>query len=109
MAINLDNKQFKTLNNSDNGEVSDETVFHYRQEGDIIFAAYRGGNIVQGQLIGKIVLANHLEFVYQHINTDKELMTGKCKSYPELDKSGKIILKDSGNGLVKITAKDNQH
>ena len=39
-------------------------------------------------------MENHLEFVYQHINKEKELMTGNCKSYPEYTSSGKIRLKE---------------
>ncbi len=92
--INLNNKKFKSLKNSANGEVSGETTFHYSQHEEIISAAYEGGSILQGQLIGKIFPDNHLEFVYQHINTTKEMMTGHCTSYPELNADGKIILKE---------------
>ena len=103
MKINLDNKRFKTLSNTDNGEVSLETIFHYRQSDEIITATYQGGSILQGQLIGKIFFDNHLEFSYQHINTNKELMTGFCKSYPTINKEGKIILEE----FWQWTCKDN--
>ena len=94
MTVNFNDRQFKSLNNSGNGEVSNDTTFHYRQNENIISASYQGGRILQGQLIGKVFPDNHLEFVYQHINLEKEIMTGKCTSYPEFNDSGKIILRE---------------
>jgi hypothetical protein len=103
MRINLDNKKFKTLCNSENREVSNDTIFHYKQNEDIITATYQGGSILQRQLIGKIFFDNHLEFAYQHINADKELITGLCKSYVSINKEGKIILEE----IWQWTCKDN--
>ncbi len=92
--MNLHHKQFRSLQNSENGEVSGDTLFLYQQNGDIISATYQGGSILQGQLLGKMFDDDHIEFVYQHLNTDMELMTGKCRSYPELNEHGKIILRE---------------
>jgi len=102
MTIDLNNKKFKSEGNSKNGEVSDQTIFHYFQKDEIIWAEYSGGEILKGSIIGKII-DNHLEFVYQHINKKNELMTGNCKSYPEHTKSGKIKLKE----MWKWTCRDN--
>ena len=93
MTFNLNGKQFKTLKNAENGEVSGDTHFVYGQKEDIIWADYSGGQILKGSIIGKIV-DDHLEFVYQHINSENELMTGRCKSYPEMTKDGKLMLKE---------------
>jgi hypothetical protein len=101
MKIDLHNKKFKTQSNTNNGEVSDETIFRYNQNGNIIWANYDGGQIVKGTLIGKLV-NDHLEFVYQHINKEHELMTGKCKSYLEFIEDGKIKL----NEFWQWTCKD---
>jgi len=60
----------------------------------MIWANYKGGSIVKGNLIGKIVNDEYLEFVYHHINVDQEVMTGKCKSFPELLDDGKILLRE---------------
>ena len=103
MKINLNNKSFKPLNNSDNGEVSDDTIFCYKQNDDIITATYQGGHILKGQLIGKIFNDNHIEFAYQHINIEKELMTGVCKSYPTINENGKVLLEE----FWQWTCKDN--
>lgn len=80
--------------NSENGEVSDNTIFSYFQEENIIWADYHGGEIIKGHLIGTITEDNSLEFVYHHINTSNEVMTGKCISYPEITNAGKIRLKE---------------
>lgn len=102
MTINLHNKKFKADFNSETGEVTAQTIFSYYQEENIIWANYSGGQITKGSLIGKVI-ENHLEFVYQHINTDGELMTGKCISYPEITKENKIRLKE----FWQWTCKDN--
>jgi hypothetical protein len=94
MGLNLNGKIFKALVNAPNGEVSGETTFHYKQNGEIISATYQGGSITQGQLIGKIFEDDHLEFAYQHINVDMEIMTGNCKSYPRINENGKIIFEE---------------
>ncbi|MEZ4911605.1 MAG: hypothetical protein R2774_12180 [Saprospiraceae bacterium] len=91
MVINLDNKKFKSLFNSDNGQVSLSTVFHYHQENEMIWAEYGGGEILKGFLIGKIY-GESLEFTYQHLSTDLEIMTGKCKSHCVLSIDNKIQL-----------------
>ena len=93
MKINLNNRKFKTLMNSDNGEVSSDTIFHYRQQDHLVWAEYNGGKILKGFLIGT-VSADHITFTYQHVNLNFEIMTGKCKSYPELLKNNKLQLKE---------------
>ncbi len=102
MTIDLHNKKFKTEFNSENGEVNTQTIFSYYQEENIVWDTYFGGQIIKGSLVGKIV-DNHLEFVYQHINTDGEIMTGKCTSYPETTKENKLRLKE----FWQWTCKDN--
>lgn len=77
--MNLNEKKFKSIQSSDNGEVNGETIFHYRQRDNIVWATYEGGNILFGTLSGKI-LDNKLMFLYQHQNNDGEFKTGKCRS-----------------------------
>ena len=91
MRFNLNNKKFKPLTNSDNGEVAETTIFHYFQEENIIWAEYSGGGILKGYLVGKMV-DRELIFNYQHINQDFEIMTGKCQSQLLINESDKIQL-----------------
>jgi hypothetical protein len=50
--MNYHNLIFRAVANSDNGEVTSQTTFHYRQEGQILTADYGGGSILEGMLIG---------------------------------------------------------
>ena len=77
--INLNGKQFKGLSNSENGEVSDATIFSYHQKNDIIWATYEGGDIRFGTLSGSII-GNQLKFNYQHQNQQGEFLTGTCET-----------------------------
>jgi len=91
--MNYHNKFFRSASNTDNGEVSNETTFHYRQEADdIIWATYQGGAIRFGTLSGYISSNGELFFHYQHQNTKGEFMTGKCHSIPEQLPDGRIRL-----------------
>ena len=90
--INYDNKTFASVQNSETGEVSEETVFHYHQKDDLVWAEYAGGEIHFGSLIAKVAKNDCLEMRYQHLNTKGELMTGKCFSTPETLPDGRIRL-----------------
>lgn len=100
MKLDLNHRKFKSLLNSDNGEVSDGTIFHYRQEGKLIWGEYQGGKVQKGFLVGQVI-GDHLEFTYQHLNADFELMTGRCKSFPELSEGGKIKLNEDWEWTCK--------
>ncbi len=92
--INYNNRIFKSVSNSESGEVSSETVFYYFHNLDLVTATYSGGKIVFGQLIAKVLEDDSLEMRYQHINTSGELMTGKCVSTPEILADGKLRLNE---------------
>ena len=48
MKYNFDNKTFASISNTENGEVGEDTLFHYHQDGNIVTAEYEGGSIVKG-------------------------------------------------------------
>ena len=81
--MDLNHKYFKSISSSDNGEVNDETVFHYRQQGNLVWASYDGGPIRFGSLSGEI-RDNKLFFVYRHQNLRGAHLTGRCESTPEI-------------------------
>ena len=91
-AISYNNRKFSSVQNSDTGEVSSETVFHYHQKDALVWAEYSGGEIVFGNLIAKVLENDCLEMRYQHLNKSGELMTGKCFSTPEILEDGRIRL-----------------
>lgn len=90
--INYDNKTFASVQNSETGDVSKETVFHYHQKDNLVWAEYTGGEIVFGTLIAKVSDKDSLEMYYQHLNAQGDLMTGKCFSTPEILADGRIRL-----------------
>lgn len=92
MKINYDDRRFRSVSNSESGEVGAETLFHYHQKDDYVWATYEGGSIVFGTLIAKVLEDRSLEMRYQHLNLNGELMTGVCKSTPEILADGRIRL-----------------
>jgi hypothetical protein len=90
--INYNNKYFRSVINTDNGEVNSSTIFHYRQESNVVWATYKGGDILYGNLIAKVNEDNSLNMRYHHINTKGEIMTGICHSTPEILDDGRIRL-----------------
>ena len=92
MKVNYNNKKFKPVENSENGETSAETIFEYKQNGNILISEYQGGQIVKGHLIGLVDEDGNIEMRYHQINTKGELMTGVCYSRPEILENGKIRL-----------------
>jgi len=93
--INYDNKIFKPVTNTENGETSDETIFRYKQTENILTAEYKGGKIISGHLIGLVDHDGNIEMRYHQVNKQGELMTGTCSSKPELLANGKIRLHET--------------
>ncbi|CAH0161760.1 hypothetical protein SRABI27_00801 [Pedobacter sp. Bi27] len=93
--INYNNKLFKPTSNTENGETSNETIFRYKQTGNILTAEYTGGKIIFGHLIGLVDENSNIEMRYHQVNNQGELMTGICYSKPERLANGKIRLHET--------------
>lgn len=93
--MNYNNKTFRPVSNTENGETSAETIFHYRQNGNILTCEYSGGKIVQGHLIGLVDEEGNITMRYHQVNSLGELMTGICLSKPQTLENGKILLHES--------------
>lgn len=93
--IHYNNKIFKPVSNTENGETSSETAFHYKQNGNILTSEYSGGKIISGHLIGLVNDEGEIEMRYHQVNEKGELMTGICTSKPEILESGKIRLHET--------------
>ena len=94
-TIKYDQRYFLGKTNTANGEMSSETVFHYRQKGDMVWGTYEGGRIRYGQLVGRVLDDDSIDFRYQHMNDDGELMTGECLSTPEVLADGRLRMHES--------------
>ncbi len=93
--VNYNGKIFRPVVNSENGETSNETVFIYQQIDNILTSEYSGGKIIKGHLIGLVDENGNIEMRYHQVNQKGELMTGKCKSVPEILENGKIRLHET--------------
>jgi len=99
MDISYNSKIFRSISNTSNGEVGDNTVFYYHQSDNIIWAEYHGGSIIKGFLIGKVDETGILDFAYQHINIENEIKIGKCVSTPTILSDGRIQLSEKWQWL----------
>lgn len=93
--INYDGKYFRPVSNTENGETSGDTLFKYTQEGNLLISEYSGGKIKYGHLIGLVDENGNIDMRYHQINDNGSIMTGLCKSTPELMANGKIRLHES--------------
>lgn len=90
--INYDNKIFNPISNSENGEVDLSMQFVYKQSGNMVTSSYSGGRIRAGHLIALVDDNGGLDMRYHQVNTQGEIMTGICRSVPEILPNGKIRL-----------------
>jgi hypothetical protein len=103
MNIDYDGRRFRSVSNSPTGEVGAETVFEYRQRGEVVWATYEGGGIRFGTLIARVEADGALDMRYSHVNAAGELRTGVCRSTPEVLPDGRLRLHErwqwtSGDG-----------
>ncbi len=97
--MNYNGKIFISQNNTENGEVDQETIFHYFQENDLFWAEYSGGVVLKGHMIGTVNEKGELDFYYQHLNKNRQIRIGKCYSIPHIMKNGKIALREKWQWL----------
>ena len=89
--FNFNNKTFSLLENTKNGKVNSETIFKYKQEGNLVTANYYGGSIKYGKIIANLK-NNKLDMLYQCITTENELKAGKAIAKISLTEDNKIKL-----------------
>ena len=97
--INYNGKIFYPKSNTENGEVDEETIFHYFQENDLFWAEYSGGDVLKGHMIGTMAENGELDFHYHHLNKDGQVRIGKCHSIPHILENGKILLQEKWQWL----------
>jgi len=90
--FNFNNKNFSLISNSEEGKVNADTIFEYKQNGNLITADYYGGTIQYGKIIGTLK-ENHINMLYQCLTTKNELKAGKAIAEISLTVDEKIKLK----------------
>ena len=68
-TINFNNKRFILIDNSENGKVNLDTIFEYKQAGNLVTADYYGGSVKYGKIIAHIQ-NDKLEMLYQCLTID---------------------------------------
>ncbi len=63
-SLCLHGVRMRAVSGSEVAAVSAETLFEFEQTGDLFSARYRGGEVVDGYLIGKAHSGGELEFRY---------------------------------------------
>jgi hypothetical protein len=91
-SVDYGGRRFRSVENSSTGEVGPETVFDYRQEGDLVWATYEGGAVRFGTLVATADPEGRLDVRYGHVNRSGELMTGECRTTPERLPDGRLRL-----------------
>ncbi len=91
-VIDYDGRLFRPVHNSDTGEVDGTTLFEYHQRDDLVWASYQGGGVRRGALVALADNDGRLEMRYAHVNASGELMTGVCRTTPEVLPDGRLRL-----------------
>jgi hypothetical protein len=89
--FDFNNKKFALIQNSENGQVNTETIFEYKQNGNLVTADYFGGTIKYGKIIADLQ-GDKLSMLYQCITTDDELKAGKAIAQISVSENEKIKL-----------------
>ena len=90
--ISYGERVFRSIANSEGGDVDGETTFHYHQHDNVVWATYAGGAVRFGTLVAKADGSGNLDMRYQHVSVDGTFKSGRCQSRPELLADGRIRL-----------------
>lgn len=94
--VNFHNKVF-ICGNGANRDVTNETVFFYKQHGSIIQAKYFGGKVKYGELIGLVTDQGILQVSFNHYNTASQYFGGIGTLTPETGENQQIRLQGKWN------------
>ena len=83
---------FRPVDTEGSSQTGTDTIFKYDQKADLLTGKYSGGDILYGHLIGRVDENGKINMRYHHMTVDGILMTGKCRSRPEILDNGKIRL-----------------
>ena len=78
----LDGRTFAASTVAGPGDVDGRTLFRYRQDGEVVWADYAGGQVVRGHLVG-VRRGARLDRRYVHLDTAGGTASGHCLSVVE--------------------------
>lgn len=110
--INYHDRYFKLIQSS-TSEKPNPVIFHYRQQGEIVWGTYENGSVKMGTFLATVSPEGHLDLHFQHVDQHGNLMKGRSNScltiLPDgryrLDETFDLILADGtvyrGNSAVE--------
>lgn len=97
--INYDGRRFRPAEADAEGRVA-----IYRQQGDLVWGEFSGGRVRRGSLAGRCAPDSTLEFAYCMVLDDGEVISGHCRSTPELRPDGGVDLHEKWERFGRHTA-----
>ncbi|WP_406281077.1 hypothetical protein [Embleya sp. NBC_00896] len=93
-AQSLDGLVFAPLDRPEHGEVDAATRFAYHEADGVVWAEYRGGDIVRGHLVGTRD-GDRLDFRYVQLNRAGGTASGHCVSVVVVLADGRLRLDET--------------
>lgn len=90
-SLDLHGRRFRVLQNDVGGEADHLTVFHFRQDGNLVSADYRGGRVTAGRLLG-VFESDSINFHYVQANDRGEIRTGSATDSVHVLPDGRLRL-----------------
>jgi hypothetical protein len=85
----------RTVSGDAAGVVSADTELVFEQEGDTFSSRYRGGKVIDGYLIGRLLADGSLEFRYVQADTDGNLDAGHSTGFLARLPDGRLRLTEN--------------
>jgi hypothetical protein len=92
--IHLNGVKMTVIDTAGNGVVGIDTVFVFKQKQQVVTAKYKGGEIANGFLVGKLN-KEVLEFAYCQIQKDGTIDHGTSTGILEWNNAGKLQLTET--------------
>ena len=86
--INYDGRRFSPAP----APAGEPTVAHYHQDQQLVWGEFSGGEVLRGSLTGTSTPDGELRFAYCMVREGGEIVTGICRSIPEVLPDGRIRL-----------------
>ncbi len=90
--MNLKGKRFRAQSNSTGGTVNTDTEMHFTEDGDVILGTYRGGSILQGQVMGRWTGEMRMEMCYHCLTRSDAIQAGRAKASFDRTSDGRLAM-----------------
>lgn len=101
--IDLDDRHFEMIETTESsgGDLAAGTVYHYRQQGDVVWATYEGGEgsgLLFGTVLGRVSPDGTLTLRHQHLGSGGTFRTGSRRARLEILPDGRYRLHEEWEG-----------